>query len=179
MRRPFPDQTDAERDENAEDEMRWLMGFVLGIRRIRGEMDIAPSKPLPVLLAGASPGDRSRLERHLAYLDALARLESITVLNDAETAPQAATALLGDMKILVPMAGLIDVEAEIERLSRQMTGLEKTLAQSEKKLANTSFVTRAPEAVVNKERNRLKETEQALGQLTEQMDKIKELLKRS
>jgi valyl-tRNA synthetase len=173
MLAPFPEADDFAIDTQAEAEMRWLMDFVLGVRQIRGEMDIAPGKPLPVLLADASSDDRRRLDAHRDLIASLARVESIELLQDAAKAPQSATALLGGMKILVPMAGLIDVQAEVERLSRQLEKLEKLQAQSERKLANTSFVDNAPPAIVDQERGRLEEHRAAIAKLREQLANVR------
>ncbi|HET7676200.1 MAG TPA: valine--tRNA ligase [Gammaproteobacteria bacterium] len=173
MLAPFPEADDFAIDTQAEAEMRWLMDFVLGVRQIRGEMDIAPGKPLPVLLADASPDDRRRLDARRDLIASLARVESIELVQDAAKAPQSATALLGGMKILVPMAGLIDVQAEVERLSRQLEKLEKLQAQSERKLANTSFVDNAPPAVVDQERGRLEEHRAAIAKLREQLANVR------
>src|SRR5690606_7305299 len=104
-----------------------VMGFILGIRRIRGEMDIAPSRPLPVCLQDAGDEDRRRLAAYRPYLDKLARLESVLFLSPGEALPEAALAILGDLKIAVPLAGLIDVAAELKRLDKQLERTEEEL----------------------------------------------------
>ena len=109
MLQPYPTAADFPADDDAERELEWIQQFVLGIRQIRGEMDIAPGKPLDVLLQDASADDLELLSRHSLYLEQLARLAGIATLEPGVEPPQSATALLGSMKILVPMAGLIDV----------------------------------------------------------------------
>ncbi len=175
MLQPFPAVSDYQRDEAAEREMQWLQGFILGIRQIRGEMDISPAKPLPVLVLDASGEDRRLLETHAHLLQTLARAESIRLLENESEAPPAATALLGATKLLVPMAGLIDIEAEWSRLSKQREKQRTERERAAQKLANESFVSRAPAAVVEKEKLRLAELDSALGELDERLERLREL----
>ena len=175
MLQPFPEATDFANDDKAEQELDWIMGFVLGIRQIRGEMDISPGKPLTVLLQDVAPTDRELLEQHQLYLSKLARLEDIRVLVDGEEPPTSATALLGGMQILVPMAGLIDVDAERERLQKRRDKVAADLSKIEAKLGNASFVDRAPEAVVAKERERQEGLQRDLAQFEAQITKLAEL----
>jgi valyl-tRNA synthetase len=172
MLQPFPVAADYIRDESAEQEMQWLQGFILGIRQIRGEMDISPGRRLPVLVLDASADDRHMLETHSLLLQTLARIESIEILEEEAEAPPAATALLGSTKLLVPMAGLIDVEAERSRLRKQQDKLAVERGRAAQKLQNESFVDRAPADVVAKERQRLKELEGALSELNERLQKL-------
>lgn len=175
MHQPWPQVDAAWQDSDAEAEMDWVMQFVLGVRRIKGEMNIAPGKPVPILLANASEQDRQRLARHRLYLDTLARPESIEMLEQGSTEPESAIALVGEMKILIPLAGLIDKEAEIARLEKEIGKLEVDIARVRKKLENPNFVDKAPAAVVQKERDRLDKSQGALEQLTTQLDKIRSL----
>ncbi|MEX0900323.1 MAG: valine--tRNA ligase [Gammaproteobacteria bacterium] len=165
----FPEADDAREDQDAVKAIDWIKGFILGLRRIRGEMDLSPSKPLPVLLQDASDQDTKYLAEFESWLTFLARLESVTVTTDA---PESATALLGQMKILVPMAGLIDKQAELDRLDKQIQKIRKDLDKSTAKLANEQFVQNAPAAVVEQERGRIAEWETAIGELTTQREKI-------
>ncbi len=116
----------------------------------------------------------SRLERYTLFLKTLARLESITWLDGAE-APESATALVGDMKLLIPMAGLIDKDAELARLNREIDKLGKDLDKCQTKLANPSYVERAPAEVVAQERVRVAELQSALSRLDEQAARIRAL----
>jgi valyl-tRNA synthetase len=162
-------------DEAAVAEMRWVMQFILGVRRIRGEMNIAPSRPLPVLLQHASARDLEWLEPARPYLDFLARTESVQVLPDDAQAPESAIALVGEMKVLIPMSGLIDKEAELARLEKEIGRLRSDLERTENKLENPSFVEKAPAPVVQKERDKMAEQLLAIGKLEEQAAKIREL----
>jgi valyl-tRNA synthetase len=175
MLQPYPQADASKRDAQAEAEMAWLQGFILGIRQIRGEMDIAPGKPLPVLAMNASAEDRQRTARHRALIDFLARVQDIRFLADGEPAPESATALLGGMKLLVPMAGLIDKTAEIARLQKLIEGKRKVITGSEQRLSNPQFVSNAPPAVVEKERATLAEHQRAVSELEVQLARIQDL----
>jgi valyl-tRNA synthetase len=175
MRQPYPQAHTEIVNSSAIEEMEWVKGFIVGIRQIRSGMDIAPSKPIPVLLQNASAEDVARLQRNRAYIDFLARTESLTVLAENDEAPESATALVGEMKVLIPMAGLIDVEAEMARLGKEIDKKQKELERAEAKLANPSFVERAPEAVVEKERAKIAEMATALQSLQQQLARIKKI----
>jgi valyl-tRNA synthetase len=175
MLQPFPDHDAALVDPAAEAEMQWVTQFILGVRKIKGEMNIAPGRPVPVLLADSSEADRDYAQRHRPYLDFLARTQSIEVLAPDEAGPESATALVGAMKVLIPLAGLIDKDAELKRLEKETGRLRQDIERTEKKLANPSFVDKAPEAVVNKERERLAQTQAALKNLNAQADRIRAL----
>ena len=175
MLQPWPQASEEYRDDEAEAELGWVMQFILGIRQIRGEMDISPGKPLPVLLENASPDDRQAAERNAHLLERIGRVESVTGLEPGVEAPASATALLGEMRILVPMKGLIDVDAERERLGKQVSRIEADLAKTSGKLGNDNFVNNAPADVVQKERDRAEDFERQLRQLDEQVARLDSL----
>lgn len=175
MLQPYPIADNTQINTSATDEINWVMEFILGIRRIRGEMNIAPGKPLAVLLENGSERDQAYVTNSQSYLLRLSRLESITWLDSATTAPESAIALVGDMKILIPMAGLIDKEAELSRLEKEITKIEKDLPRIEGKLSNPAFVDKAPEDVIAKEREKLASLQSSLNNLREQFLKIKAL----
>ncbi|WP_022975788.1 valine--tRNA ligase [Nevskia ramosa] len=168
MLEPYPIANPERIDEAAEADVEWLKGFMLGVRQIRGEMDIPPGKPVPVLIQNASAADAERIARFQNSVSFLARLESIRVLSAADEAPQSATALLGSMKILVPMAGLIDKAAELARLAKLKAKLENDLKMNEARLSSDKFVNGAPAAVIDKERARVAQQKAELATLTEQ-----------
>jgi valyl-tRNA synthetase len=172
MLTPFPVAGRAAADAEAVAEIDWVRQFILGVRRIKGEMNIPPGKPLPVLIANASDQDRAWIHAARPYLDFLARTESITVLDDESQAPESAMALVGEMKILIPMAGLIDKDAELKRLDKEIARLTDDVARTESKLANPSFVDRAPAAVVQKERDKLADSATAIANLRAQRERI-------
>lgn len=171
----YPEAEEAKKDAQAEADVEWLKGVILGVRNIRGEMDIAPSKPLTVLFRNGSEQDKARLEANLAFLQKLAKLDTVTWLNAGDEAPMSATALVGDMEVLVPMAGLIDKDAEIARLQKEIDKATKDLERIEGKLSNDSFVAKAPEAVVAKERGKCDDLKLMVSKLEEQKASIESL----
>ncbi|NOV31487.1 valine--tRNA ligase [Methylomonas sp. ZR1] len=175
MLQPYPESDSTAINTDAETKIQWTMDFILGIRRIRGEMNIAPGKPLNVLLQNGSDTDQAYLKDSESYLLKLGRLESITWLAADDDAPESAIALVGDMKILIPMAGLIDKDAELARLDKEIQRIEKELPRIEGKLSNAAFVDKAPPEVIDKEREKLAGLQSSLTNLKEQYAKIKAL----
>jgi valyl-tRNA synthetase len=175
MLRPYPAPADFPSDEQAERETAWIQAVVLGVRQIRGEMSIAPGKRIPVLLQDASAQDRACSERHRAWLERLAGLASIRVLEAGERAPPSAAAPVGTLTVLVPMAGLIDAAAEAERLGRLLAKTRDDLAKVQARLANDSFVRNAPSAVVSLERERAAELERTAVGLSLKLERLKGL----
>ena len=175
MLEPYPAPREELEDAEAVERMSWLKGLILAIRSIRGELDLAPSRQIPVALSGATDIERDRLAGGAAYVRALARVATIDLLEPGSPPPKAATALLGNLEILVPLEGLIDKDAEIGRLERQLDKLGRNLGQSRAKLGNPSFRDRAPAAVVEKERRRAAELESSIGKLEAQMETLRSL----
>ncbi|CBV41237.1 valine--tRNA ligase [Halomonas elongata] len=168
----WPEADEARVDEAATRNIEWLKGVIVAIRNIRAELNIAPGKPLEALLTKGDATDRERLEANRPFLAKLAKLERLDWLDDPAAAPLAATQLVGDMEVLVPMAGLIDKEAELARLAKEIDKQDKLIGGIEKKLGNESFVAKAPEAVVQKERDKLDDLSANRRLLVEQRDKI-------
>jgi len=175
MLQPYPEADNNLIDESATADIEWLKKVIIGIRNIRGEMNISPAKPLPVYLNNGSHEDQERLNANRQFLAKLAHLETITWLNQGEEAPMSATALVGDMEILVPMAGLIDKDAELARLNKEVEKLQKELQRVQGKLGNENFISKAPVEVVAKERARMVDMETALGKLAQQQLSIGQL----
>jgi valyl-tRNA synthetase len=172
MVQAFP-QFDAEKcDQQAIDDLEWVKHFIVAIRNIRGEMDISPSKSLPVLLKNVNALDQRRLDENEQFLSSLAKLESISVLKENEQAPASASAVVGDLSVLIPMAGLIDKEAELARLDKAIDKLEKDAARTRGKLSNENFVSKAPAAVIDKEKAKLSEAESTLEKMLAQKEQI-------
>jgi len=175
MLQPYPVADEARVDNNSIAEINWVMSFILGVRRIRGEMNIAPGKPLPVLLQNGSVTDQDYLSNSSAYLKRLGRLESITWLNSDEITPESAIALVGELKILIPMAGLIDKEAELARLDKEIQKIKNDLPRIEGKLSNPTFIDKAPPEVIDKEKAKLADLLSNLNNLEQQQTKIQSL----
>ncbi|MDE0153788.1 MAG: valine--tRNA ligase [Gammaproteobacteria bacterium] len=172
MTHSWPETEDSKEDSETLETMRWLQEFIGGIRRTRAEMDIAPGRPVPVLLENWTSQDQQRFEAAEAWIRNLARPESVHWMEPGETAPEAATVLIGGMRLLIPLAGLIDRETELARLDRELKKLDGALGAVRGKLENEKFVSRAPEEVVQKERERLAELEATQAQLAEQRERI-------
>lgn len=175
MLQPWPVANESRIDAAAEGDIEWVKQLMLGVRQIRGEMKISMAKRIDVILANASTSDLRRLNDNAPLLNKLAKFESVKVLAAGEEAPMSATALVGDMQVLVPMAGLIDKEAELARLDKEIQRLEGEAKRVGGKLANEGFVAKAPAEVLEKERAKLAEAEQALANLVEQRGKIASL----
>ncbi len=167
MAQPYPIADETLIDPDSVNEMEWVMAFISGIRSIRSQMNIPPKKQLPVLLKDVTEQDQTRLNNNQDFLSKLANLDHITLLQG--DAPASATALVGKMEILIPLDGLIDKAAEITRLEKEISKLDKVIKQSSGKLNNDNYVSKAPAEVVQKERDKLQEMEQAVSQLKTQL----------
>lgn len=172
MLQPWPVANESRIDSGAEGDIEWLKELMVGLRNIRAEMNIGPGKPLPLFLKNANADDQRRLQENEALLKKLAKVETFTVLGEQDEAPLSATALVGDLQVLVPMAGLIDKDAELARLNKEIQRLQGEVQRVGGKLSNAAFVDKAPPAVIEKERAKLAESEQALANFTEQHARI-------
>ncbi|PRY63041.1 valyl-tRNA synthetase [Vreelandella songnenensis] len=175
MLQAWPEADESKIDEQASRDIEWLKGVIIAVRNIRAEMNIAPGKPLDVLLTKGKPEDAERLESNRHFLAKLAKLESATWLANPSDAPLSATQLVGDMEVLVPMADLIDKDAELVRLNKEIDKQDKLIGGIEKKLGNEGFIAKAPDAVIEKERGKLAEFQSAKKLLEEQKAKIEAL----
>jgi valyl-tRNA synthetase len=175
MLQTYPEVDESWIDPESTAEMEWVMNIILGVRRIRGEMNIAPGKPLPILIQNGSEQDRIWLNRNQDFIVKLARAETITWLSETDTAPESAIALVGEMKVLIPMKGLIDKDAELSRLDKEIQRLSKDLPRIEGKLKDSAFLEKAPPQVVAKEQARLQEIRLSLAELQAQAEKIRAL----
>lgn len=175
MLQPYPEPNEHDIDLRANENIEWLKLVIEGVRNIRGEMNIPPGKELSVLLRKGDENDRSRLAKNSQYLRKLAKIETIEWLAKDDDVPLAATALAGELEILVPMAGLIDKDIEIARLTREISKLEADLTRLQGKLGNAAFVDKAPAAVVAKEQDKMQTQLQALTTLQEQLQRIRDI----
>ncbi len=175
MLQSYPRPDEGKLDTAANADIEWVKGVIVGVRNIRGEMNIPPSTPLPLLLRNGDETDRERLARNKQYLIKLAKLDSAVWLEPDAPVPPASTQLVGSMEVLVPMAGLIDVDAEVERLQKEIDRLDGELGRVRGKLGNSNFVARAPTEVVAKEEEKLTALEQARAQLAKQVEQVRAL----
>jgi valyl-tRNA synthetase len=175
MLQAYPEKNSALIHASAEIDVAWLKEIVVGIRTIRSEMNVSPAKAVPLFIANGSKQDQIRFKQNHDYLTALAKLSAITWLDKGQEAPVAATALVGDMELLIPLAGLIDKEAELARLKKEVAKLEGEIKRFESKLGNSNFVAKAPTDVVASEKQKLSECQKQLEQFKQQVIKIKAL----
>ena len=175
MLQPFPEQDTSLIDVEVETEVAWIKSVVTATRNIRGEMDISFAKQIPVLFQNGNAVDKSRLEHNESLLQFLIKPESLTWLEADAQAPVSATSLVGDMQVLVPMSGLIDKDAEIQRLGKEIDRKEKDKQRAEGKINNPGFVAKAPAEVVQKEKDKVIELGSAITQLRDQKRKIEDL----
>lgn len=162
-------------DNTAVAEIEWLKTFIMGIRRIRSEMDIKPGQVLDILLQNWSEMDKAQYATTEKEIQSLAKVGTVTWLANDATAPESATALVGEMQILIPLAGLIDKDAEIARLSKEIEKIEKNLAGVASRLNNPAFVEKAKPEVIKTARKQAEEQRVALGQLRGQLEKMRNL----
>ncbi len=168
MLQALPQYDAANFNQEALDDIEWVKAFITSIRNLRAEYDINPGKPLEVMLKAANVQDAARIEANKPVLVSLAKLESIRVLADGEATPACATALVGKSELMIPMAGLIDKDAELDRLGKEIAKTQGEIARIEGKLGNEGFVAKAPEAVITKEREKLAGYQEALVKLEQQ-----------
>ncbi len=168
---PWPSAVALPVDAAAEADVEWLKAAVLALRQIRGELNISPARRLPVLVSAAAADDMERLTTHRMLLQRLGGIESLTLL-DVTQAPPSAVALAGSMTLHVPLAGLIDVNAELDRLAKQIARNQAELAKARGKLANQNFVRNAPADVVAQEQARIAGFERAITELHTQQQRV-------
>ncbi len=175
MLQPYP-RSDAEQlDAAAVDECRWVMAVITAARTVRSERDIAPSRPLPVLLQNGTEGERAWMQRNRHYLMSLARMESLTWLDADDVAPESAMQLVGRLKVLIPLGAFIDKREELARLGKEIMRTEKELTKAHAKLSNGDFIARAPQQIVEQERQRVREFETVLAELQKQRLQVEQL----
>jgi valyl-tRNA synthetase len=172
MQRPWPRAEDIEADDAATAEVEWFKNVLSGVRKIRSEMNISPGKTIPLLLADGDAGDRARVTKFAAQIAFLARTELPQWIEGGAEEPAAAAAVVGTLRVLIPLAGLIDLGAEKTRLAKEIARIEVEIRKCEGKLGNASFVANAPAEVVAQERQRIADWNTTLGALREQAAKL-------
>jgi valyl-tRNA synthetase len=175
MLQPFPNAAELAADPEADTAIDWLKGVIEGIRNIRGEANIKPSQTLNILFQGGGSRDRQLAQATESLFQRLAKVARIDWLDDGAVPPPNALALVGDLKVMVPLAGLIDVTAERGRLNKEIDKKSADLERIERKLANDSFVAKAPPAVVDKERGKARDLQEALHTLRDQLAGLEKL----
>jgi valyl-tRNA synthetase len=175
MLAPWPARQPDIIDAESESEIEWLKQIIIAIRTIRSESNIPPATELPVFVVNATELDRERFSRNEAYLGRLAKVSGITVLSGGEAPPASLMTFCGDLEIRVPMAGVIDIEAELKRLDKEIDRQRKEVEKLEGKLSNEAFSERAPADIVEAEKHKKAQAEAALTTLSRQRIQIEEL----
>ncbi len=170
---PYPEADPTKLDPEAEAATEALMALVLAVRKIRGELDIKPNQAVPLWLRGGDSAAQAQVTAQLPTLRALAKVSELRWLAAAENPRDVATGLAGDFTLFVPLAGLIDTQAEYERLGKEINKLQAELSRYETKLTNADFLARAPAAVVAKDQARVSELRVALAALTTQQQALR------
>ena len=168
----YPVADQAKINEQAEADMQWLQGLIGAVRNIRGEMGLGNARLLPVLLQNTTDAEKAQIARIEPLFKALAKVESITFLADAEQPPLSSSSVVGHVSVFVPMKGLIDPKAELGRLQKDLDKVQKQHDQIATKLSNEGFVAKAPAAVVEGEKVKLAEFADQLAKIKANMEQI-------
>ena len=161
--------------EQIESDMDWLQELIASVRNIRGEMKLGNAVRLPVLLQNISNEEEQRLSRIANQFKALAKVESLTILKEGDEVPLSSSSMVGQLRVLVPMKGLIDPTAELKRLGKSFDKLQKQAEGISRKLSNEGFVSKAPAEVVDAEKAKLAELEGQIKTMAGQMEQLKAL----
>ena len=175
QRRPYPTPAENQTDSQAEQTIARLREIVVGLRRVRSELGLPPGKKLPVLIQNWSKSDRDHFGQHQNVITALAGIESLAWLEPSDQAPQVSTVLIGEMKLLVALAGLVDAPVEIARLEKQISKLHKQLGHAQTRLADQNFVSKAPADVITAQRDNVSHCQIQIDKLNEQLAVLKTL----
>ena len=162
-------------DEPAEADAEWLKAVIMAVRSARTELNLAPGKPMPLLVQQAGTEDAERFRRFGDLVQRLARLESIELTDETRDSSDCAVQLCGEMRLLIPLAGLVDIGEELARLNKQLERERKGLVQVTGKLANERFVANAPAEVVDKERQRKIDHERSVEELEAQIERLEKI----
>ncbi|HEY9512972.1 MAG TPA: valine--tRNA ligase [Rhodanobacter sp.] len=172
MQRPWPNAAEVPEDNAATNEIEWFKNVLGGVRKIRSEMNISPAKVIPLLLADGDAEDRVRVTKFAAQIAFLARTETPQWIAAGATEAAAAAAVVGTLRVMIPLAGLIDLGAEKTRLTKEIARIEIEIGKCEGKLGNANFIAHAPAAVVAQEHQRIVDWNKTLVALREQEQKL-------
>lgn len=177
MTAAFPTADDSLISLQTEHDMTWLQALIGAIRNIRGEMKLGNAVRLPVLLDNISDEETARLSRIENQFKSLAKVDTLTIVNAGDGAdkelPLSSSSMVGQLKVLVPMKGLIDPTAELNRLAKAQEKLVKQAESLRSKLSNESFVSKAPANVVESEKAKLAEMDSQLAEMNKQIEQLK------
>ncbi|MBA2648758.1 MAG: valine--tRNA ligase [Legionella sp.] len=171
----FPEVDKEFINESIEEELGWLKTIIQALRTLRSEMSISPAKSIPLLIRHASPNIQERIEKHQRILMVLSKVSRIQYLTSEEDLPLSATAVVGDIELMVPMADLIDKKAELSRLAKEVLKLDTAIRLAESKLNNPKFTDKAPSDIISKEQEKLHQAQQAKDKLLQHKSSIESL----
>lgn len=171
----FPTSDKTEEDPDAVKHMEWIMDIISAVRNIRGEMRIAPSLKLKILLSVPDEGMKKLMESGRSYIVNLANLESMDVGVDIEEPRGVATAVVGSLKVFIPLIGVVDIAGERVRLEKELAKVSKDLEQTSKKLSNRDFLNKAVPEVIQKEETKSKELKEKYVILETALKKLKRI----
>jgi valyl-tRNA synthetase len=171
---PYPVADESKMDRNAESDVNWMKAVIVAVRTIRGELNLSPAKEIPMMLAGGSDEDRARLMRFESLIVPLAKLSDVYFVSEGDSLPTSSAQLIGKLEVHVPMAGLIDVDAEVARLEKQLKKLEGEIQGLSGKLNNRGFTDKAPTEVVERERLRLKDAQAQFAKIIVTISELKQ-----
>ncbi|MDQ7050282.1 MAG: valine--tRNA ligase [Enterobacterales bacterium] len=171
----FPEFDQSSVDQQVIDDLEWIKNIISGVRNIKGELNISPSKPVKVLLKNFTDNDTRCLNEYRSFISSLAKLENIELLSPDQSVPPSSTALAEHLEILVPVIGLIDMGEELKRLQKEIDKLNQEKSRLEGKLGNARFVDNAPADIVNQEREKLTKAKEALAMLQQQYSEMEKL----
>ncbi len=172
LQRPWPNVGDIAEDNAAANEIEWFKNVLSGVRKIRSEMNISPAKTIPLLFADGDARDRTRVAKFAPQIAFLARTETSQWIEAGSAEPAAAAAVVGTLRIMIPLAGLIDLDAEKQRLAKEIARIDVEIKKCEGKLGNANFTAHAPPEVVAQERQRIADWNTTLTALREQAAKL-------
>lgn len=173
MLQDYPIYDASKKDANAEKKLTWLKTIIQSIRTIRSEINIVPGKKIPLLLYNGNEQDRENSQLFLNDLMNLAKINSVTWINEKEKISQSAMGIVGNLELLIPIQGLIDSQAESQRLEKEIIKVNKEIERAQTKLANTDFVEKAPKDIILQERKRLVDFLATRDKLQEQLTQLK------
>lgn len=173
MLQPYPILNAKQINKTADVEIAWLQNSVIAIRNIRGEMHVSPAQKITVLFDKGNPQDPLLVEKYARYLKTLAKIDKINWRNPSEKMPETATAMVSDLEIHIPLAGLIDQQAELTRLQKEIGKLEKLQIQLMARLSNRSFTEKAPANIVREVKTQLENNKKMLETLKNQCERMR------
>ncbi len=168
----YPTQTSTPEPNTAESAVRWLQTLIGNVRNIRSEMNVSPGRKIEVVLCHGNEQDQQYANQFKSLIQTLAKIDQLNWVSDNSGLPPTATAVMDQLEIHIPLSDIIDKDAELKRLNKAIEKLEKEQAQSSQRLSNPNYAKKAPEHVINKEKEKLQQASEAIEKLATQRDRI-------